>query len=282
VILPTKSYTPRHKGKTERGIGYVQSNALKARRFDSLSAQNQYLLDWEKSVADTRIHGTTRKQVGKLFEQVERQALQPLPIERFAFFYEAQRSVHRDGHIEVDKAYYSVAPEYVTRKVWVRWDGRLVRIFNQKMEQLCTHSKVEPGQFSTLAHHIHSKKISSVERGAVYLLKKARLVGPQTNRWARAMLEARGIPGVRVLVGLLALTHHYSDEQLERACEIALSHNAFHLRIIRGLIKRGGDRQEQFTFLSEHEIIRDMVEYDDLVHSSFQQTSVKPSNIGVD
>ena len=29
VILPTKPYTPRHKGKVERGIDYVQENALK-------------------------------------------------------------------------------------------------------------------------------------------------------------------------------------------------------------------------------------------------------------
>jgi transposase len=28
AILPTKPYTPRHKGKIERGIGYVKSNAL--------------------------------------------------------------------------------------------------------------------------------------------------------------------------------------------------------------------------------------------------------------
>src|SRR5208337_4138844 len=31
AILPTKPYTPRHKGKIERGIGYVKSNALKGR-----------------------------------------------------------------------------------------------------------------------------------------------------------------------------------------------------------------------------------------------------------
>ena len=67
VILPTKPYTPRHKGKIERGIGYVKDNALKGRRFSSLQEQNEHLLNWEMRIADTRIHGTTRKQVGKLF-----------------------------------------------------------------------------------------------------------------------------------------------------------------------------------------------------------------------
>jgi len=79
VILPAKPYTPRHKGKVERGIGYVKDNALKGRRFSSLAEQNRHLLDWEAHVADTRIHGTTRKQVGKVFKETERAALLPLP-----------------------------------------------------------------------------------------------------------------------------------------------------------------------------------------------------------
>ena len=66
VMLPTKPRTPRHKGKIERGIGYVKGNALKGHVFASLDEQNQHLLHWEQTVADTRMHGTIRQQVGKL------------------------------------------------------------------------------------------------------------------------------------------------------------------------------------------------------------------------
>ena len=136
VILPTKPYTPRHKGKIERGIGYVKGNALKGRTFASLPAQNLYLQEWEQAVADTRIHGTTRKQVGKVFEEVERAALLPLPLERFPCFQEAQRVVSRDAHVAVDKAFYSVPPEHLGRTVWARWDARMVRIFDQQMRPI--------------------------------------------------------------------------------------------------------------------------------------------------
>ncbi len=54
AILPTKPYTPRHKGKIERGIGYVKSNGLKGRTFTALEAENRHLADWEATVADTR------------------------------------------------------------------------------------------------------------------------------------------------------------------------------------------------------------------------------------
>ena len=146
VILPTKPRTPRHKGKVERNVGYVQSNALKGKKFDRLADQNRYLLEWEARIADTRIHGTTRQQVKKAFEDVERPALLPLPVERFPFFHESERKVHRDGHVEVDKAYYSVPPEYLGRRVWARWDGRLVRIFNHRFEQIAVHLRREPGR----------------------------------------------------------------------------------------------------------------------------------------
>jgi transposase len=36
VILPTKPYTPRHKGKVEGGVKYVQNNGLKGHTFASL------------------------------------------------------------------------------------------------------------------------------------------------------------------------------------------------------------------------------------------------------
>ena len=179
VILPTKPRTPRHKGKVERGVAYVQDNGLKGARFASLEEQNRHLLGWEATVADTRIHGTTKQQVGKVFGEVERAALLPLPAERFPFFHEAQRIVSRDGHIEVAKAYYSVPPEYLGRTVWVRWDARLVRIFNQRLEQIAVHARQPPGRFSTLGEHLAAEKISGIERGAGWLLSKAANFGEQ-------------------------------------------------------------------------------------------------------
>lgn len=261
VILPTKPYTPRHKGKVERGVGYAQDNGLKGHTFDSLEAENRHLLCWEESIADTRIHGTTKKQVGKVFAEVERPALQLLPRERFPFFHEGQRVVNRDGHVEVAKAYYSAPPEYLGRTVWVRWDARLVRLFNHRFEQIGVHVRQEPGHFSTQSQHIAAEKISGVERGAEWLLRKVRRIGPQTTRWAESVLKNRGIEGVRVLQGLVALTHRHPAEALEDACQTAFSHRAFRLRILRQLLKRQGDKQKQFDFAQEHPIIRPLAEY---------------------
>ncbi len=68
--------------------------------------------------------------------------------------------MHRDGHVEVKRAYYAVPPEYLAREVWVRWDGRMVRIFNERMQQIAVHARQEPGRFSTPPEYIAAEKIS--------------------------------------------------------------------------------------------------------------------------
>ena len=270
VLLPTKPYTPRHKGKIESGIKYVKHNALKDHRFESLAAQNEHLENWESRVADLRIHGTTKKQVRHIFETVERPALMPLPAERFPNFHEAQRVVHRDGHVEVAKAYYSVPPEYVGRTLWARWDSRIVRVFNDRFEQLAVHARHEAGRFSTNAAHLSSKKISGVERGATELLRRARLIGAQTGRWAESMLKGRGIEGVRVLVGLLALSRKHLSSSIERACEQASGHGAYRLRELRALLQQPAE-QKQLDFMEEHPVIRGMQDYGAVVNVSFRE-----------
>lgn len=260
VILPTKPAMPRHKGKVESGVKYVQNNAVKGRRFESLAAQNLFLSEWEKNVADTRIHGTTRQQVGKLFERVERAALQPLPASLFPVFEEAQRTVHRDGYVEFKRAYYSVPPEYVGRQVWVRQESRLLRIHNTRREQIALHALAEPGKFTTDPAHLHSRKRHIVERGADYLLDRCRLIGPLTGTWAQAMHQTRGPQSLRVMLGLLQLAEKHPAADLEKAAGIATHYGAWRLRDLKRLLDLPAN-VVQLDFLETHPLIRSLTAY---------------------
>lgn len=274
VLLPTKPRTPRHKGKVERGVDFVQDNGLKARSFSSLEEQNEYLRHWESTVADTRIHGTTRQQVQKLFLENERPALNPIPLERFTNFREAQRKISRDGHFSVEKSYYSVPPEYLGRVVWVRWDSRMVRVFNHRLELICTHARQGEGKFSTLREHLASEKIHPVERGADWLLQKAGFIGPNTRKWSHGLLAHRGVQAIRVLHGLLNLSHKHPSRVIEQACETAHANGCYRLRSIRQLIKHRVAQQQPFEFLNEHPIIRNLSEYGNLVRVNFRKEAL--------
>lgn len=260
VILPTRPVMPRHKGKVESAVKYAQNNAVKGRTFESLRAQNAYLADWEKNVADTRIHGTTRRQVGKLFEEVERPALQPLPASLFPVFEEAPRKVHRDGHVEFKKAYYSVPPEYVGRQVWVRQETRLLRVYNTRREQIALHALAEAGKFTTDPAHLHSRKRHIIERGADYLLDRCRLIGPLTGSWAEAMHQVRGPQSLRVMQGLLQLAEKHPAAELEKAAGIATHHGTWRLRDLKRLLALPGN-VVQMDFLESHPLIRSLDAY---------------------
>jgi transposase len=269
VLLPTRPRTPRHKGKVERGVDYVQENALKGRTFASLQEQNDYLLHWETSIADTRIHGTIKRQVLKTFHEQEQHALGALPVERFPCFREGKRIVSRDGHIAVDKSFYSVPPEYLGREVWVRWDSHLIRIYSDSMKPICTHARATEGRFSTLDQHIASEKISVVERGTEWLLRKVSLIGPETRAWSLGLVATRGVQSVRVLQGLLHLSGKHSSEAIEQACQTAHSYGEYRLATIRKLIQHASPQQRSLEFLEDHPIIRNLSDYGNVVRVHF-------------
>ena len=124
VALPCRVRDPDRKGKVERSVGHAKRTPFKGQRFESLEEGQEYLDRWERTWADTRIHGTTKRQVGAKFAE-ELPHLQPLPLEPFRYYRYGKRSLHLDGH-----AYYSVPPRRIATEVDVQWDDRHVRILD--------------------------------------------------------------------------------------------------------------------------------------------------------
>lgn len=259
IVAPTKPGMPRHKGKVENGVDYVQDNALKGRTFASLGEQNLFLANWERTVADTRIHGTVREQVLKRFLSVERPALRPLPAMLFPSFEEAQRQVQRDGYVSFARAYYSAPPEYLGLKIWVRAESRLVRLYNLRMEPIGVHARTHAGHRETDPGHIHPHKRSLLEQGADGLLARCRRLGPGCAAWSEAMYRNRGDYGLRTLQGLLHLAKEHPVHALEDAAARALEAACWRLRDLRAFLDQ--PRELQLGFLQAHPLIRDLSAY---------------------
>jgi transposase len=259
ALLPCRPRTPEHKGKTERSISYLKSNALRGRTFPSLAAQNNFLVHWEKTVADVRLHGTTRQQVAARFA-AEQPHLLPLPPDLFPCFREGRRTVHRDSYVEVERAYYAVPPEYIGSDLWARWDGREVRVFNQRWEQVILHSRLEAGQFTECLGLGGGH--GPLERQLDYWLGRCRALGEPCGQWAQRVLEHKGPIGLRTLMGLLGLSENHAFKTLNEACASALIHGAWRLRDVRALLdQRPPTMQSHFAFAQSHPLIRDLAEY---------------------
>jgi hypothetical protein len=134
VAVPCRPYAPDLKGKVESSIGYVQS-AIKGKRFESIEEHNAHLWRWNERWAFTRIHGTTKRQVRAMFEE-ERPFLLPLPATRFEYYQIGERTVHFDGSVEVNGAYYHVPPHYIGTRVVVHIGRLWIRIIDPRTQQL--------------------------------------------------------------------------------------------------------------------------------------------------
>ena len=257
AILPCLPGTPEHKGKVENSVGYVKKNALKGRVFDSLGAENEFLRQWERTVADQRIHGTTRCQVAQRFAE-EQKHFHPLPATLFPVFTEARRTVHRDSYVEVAKAYYAVPPEYIGQDLWVRWDAREVRVFNARWEQVLLHRRLEPGRFSKV-HGLGGGQ-GTVQASLDYWLRRAGELGGDCAQWSNAIVQQRGVAAMRSLMGLVRLCDQHSFRAVNAACAKAAAQGAWRLRDVRALIG-SGEVQTELCFQQHHPLIRNLSEY---------------------
>ena len=135
IALPCQVHDPDRKGKVESGVGHAQKTPLKGKKFESLEEAQAYLDHWEERWADKRIHGRTKRQVAAMFAE-EKPFLQPLPLEPFRYYQYGERTVHLDGCVEVEAAYYGAPPGWIGRKVNVQWDALFVRLLDPRTGQL--------------------------------------------------------------------------------------------------------------------------------------------------
>jgi len=193
---------------------------------------------------------------------LEKPFMLPLPASLFPFFQEGPRLVHRDAHVEVEKSYYHVPPEYLRREVWVRYDGREVRIFTRlkdgSLKQIQVHRRLEPGRF-TNARGIGGGQ-GSLQANMDYWLGRACNLGTSCEQWARAVAQNRGIGGMRTLMGLVSLTERHSFLAVNSACQRASARGTWRLRDVKALLE-AREIQTQITFEEHNPLIRNLSEY---------------------
>jgi hypothetical protein len=259
TALPTLPRNPKENGKQERSGGYVKSNALKGRRFSSLEELNAFLVRWNRTIARVRIHGTTRRQVYAHFEETDKKALGPLASAPFPFFERGTRTVHPDGHVEVEGSFYPAPPQLVGRDVEVRFDRHLVRVFDGEA-LVVVHARVKPGEYARVPGGPQGPS-SSQRAFLTTLLARCERVGMPLKEWAEAAHEERGVRALRLIQGVLALVRRHPREVVVAAAKTALTHRLFRYKDLHRLCERTTAQPLQRSLLDVHENIRPMADY---------------------
>jgi hypothetical protein len=191
---------------------------------------------------------------------VDRPALQPLPEERFQLFEVGTRTVHPDGHVQVEGAFYSVPHTLVGQVVRVHWEDHLVRVYAHG-QGVAVHSRAAPGTFATGEDHRPEHKPARQSAYEATLLAKAQHIGPRALAWAQAATEERGVRSYRLLQGMVSLTRSHPRERVDWACGVALDRQVFRYPVLRRLVDEAGLVAPIPNLLQGHPLIRDLREY---------------------
>jgi transposase len=270
TALPCKVRDPDRKGKVESGVNYTQMTPLKGKKFESLEEGQAYLDHWEERWADKRIHGRTKRQVAAMFAE-EKPFLQPLPLEPFRYYQYGERTVHLDGCVEVEAAYYGAPPGWIGRKIKVQWDAMFVRLLDPRSGEL-------------LREHLSGKRGTHRIRDAdrprrtppqlLQLLARAHKAGANIGAVCDAIHARQGELGTRRIQGVLQLVKQYGSAASDNACAAALELRVPEYRFVRRYLERSP--QAPLTLRQVDPLIRELTQYRDLIQQRINFEDPQP------
>jgi len=260
VAMPCRIQDPDRKGKVESGVGHAQKTPLKGLRFETLEEAQAHLDHWEQRWADTRIHGTTKRQVAAMFAE-EKPTLLPLPLEPFRYYQYGERIVHLDGCVEVEAAYYGAPPGWIGRVLRVQWDELYVRLLDPKTGQLLREHVRQKRGWYRIKEDDHPKR---TPLRTSQLLWRAGRAGSHIGALCDAIHHQQGEVGVRRILGVLSLAKKYGTAAVDEACAAALDMGVQEYRFVRRYLERCP--QAPLSLQQVDPLIRELVQYRDFIN----------------
>jgi len=189
-----------------------------------------------------RTHGTTRAKPLALFE-LERRHLQPLPAAAPDLGSWHRVSVHRDCHVQFERALYSAPFALVGKSLWLRATDAAVALYDE-LRHVATHPRAQrAGQRITVRDHLPPQAQAFFAHDRAWCVEQASRVGPSCQRLVEQLLGDAIVERLRAAQGVIQLAKQFGAARLEAACERALSHGSPHYRTVKTILATGADRQ---------------------------------------
>jgi len=239
-IAPCPPRDPQKKGIVEAGVKYVKKSFVPLRTFRDLADANRQLRRWVLEEAGERCHGTTRQKPLVRFT-TEKDLLIALPAVAPELATWAQVRVHRDAHVQFDKALYSVPFARIGQRLWLKATPTSVTLYAEHA-LVATHVRQQPGARSTVRDHLPPQAAAYLMRDPQWCLRQARDIGPACHGVIEALFADRVLDNLRAAQGVLRLAEHYTRPRLEAACERALAYNEPRYRTVKTILTKGLDQ----------------------------------------
>lgn len=238
VIDPARVRRPQDKGRVERAVPYVRESFFRGEDFLGLADAQRRAETWCVTDAGMRIHGTTQRRPAEVFKIEELPTLAPPPQSAYDVPLWCEPKVHRDHHIEVQRALYSVPGDLIGRHVKARADSQLVKVFYQG-KVVKVHPRKGPGGRSTDAADLPPEKSVYALRDIDRLKQIATSHGANVGTYAARLLDIE-LPWtkMRMVYRLLGLVRRFSAGRVDEACAKALELDVVDVNLIARMLER--------------------------------------------
>jgi len=220
---------PQKKGIVESGVKYLKRAWMPLRSFRDLADANRQLHDWLLASAGTRCHGTTRCQPLERFTTTERGLLGRLPDVPPELATWASVVVHRDAHVQFDRALYSVPFRLMGQTLWLRATASAVQIYRDT-ELVATHVRTAPGQRATVRDHLPPDALAWSMADPQHCLRESE----RTRLFADRVLDH-----LRAAQGVIRLERTHGAARLDAACQRALAFDDPRYRTVKTILAKG-------------------------------------------
>jgi len=239
LIDPARVRRPTDKPRVERTVPFVRNSFFAGESFIDLGDAQRRAEVWCATRAGLRTHGTTQCRPAELFALEEAPRLAPVPASAYDLPIYARPKVHRDHHIEVAKALYSVPGNLIGTHVEARADRALVRVYSRGA-LVKVHPRSAPGGRVTDPADLPAERSTYAMRDLDHLARMAADAGPAIGAYAAAVLD-HPLPWtkMRQVYALLGLVKRWSPARVDAACARALEAEAVSVGLIGRMLERG-------------------------------------------
>jgi transposase len=236
--------TPTDKPRVERTVPYVRNNFFAGETFTGLADCRARAQRWCTETAGARIHGSTQCRPIEAFRTEELPRLLCLPGVPFDVPTWSEPKVHRDLHVEVDKALYSAPHRLIGLRLKARRDQATVKLYFRG-ELVKVHPRKAPGQRSTDPGDLPTGTEIYATRDLDRLRRMADEHGEAIGIYANALLDTP-LPWtkMRQVYRLLGLVKKWGAARVEQACRRALDAEAIDVNLVSRMLERGREGTE--------------------------------------
>ena len=226
---PARVRSPQDKPRVERTVQFVRGSFWAGETFADLADARARVEIWCRERAGMRIHGTTARRPVEMFTEHEKPCLLEVPGPYDVPVF-TRVKVHRDYHVEVGKALYSIPEQWLGQFLDARADSELVKLYSVTAtggsgagRLVKTHPRQPPGGRSTDRDDLPAEKAGYAMRDLTQLIKVCASHGENIGIYAERLLDDP-LPWTRMrsVYRLQGLVRRYGPGPVEAACERSL------------------------------------------------------------